>query len=460
MEAPHDKDKSKDNMMNFSGSAGDMLAAMQAAGIKVPDAQEAAEKAAAAPPSAPEACTDPGCTVDHGHGGHEHEHHDHGHEGHDHKGHDHEHHDHAHDGGCCGEDHGHGGHEHGHKGHDHQEHDHKGHDHKEHDHKGHDHKDHGHHEHEHSHDHGHHGRSSAVSAPVQISCEFDSGNIEVVDASDPTGKGIQLRIRPDVYTELEKKAHMQWFHFKAAGVGDGSDGAPPTKFDIVNAGACSFPDAWPNTTVCASHDRVEWFRVLDTTWNPATGSLSWTYAAASHPGASTHSKLVYFAYFAPYSWERHLDFVGRMSTSPLVRSSVIGRTLDGRDLDLLQVGQGPLKVWVIHRQHPGESQAEWYAEGLLERLVDKDDALARAAREKATFFVIPNMNPDGSVRGHLRTNACGANLNREWTTTGDYVAPTLHRSPEGKKRMSLEEGEGGEGRRRRRRRMIQSCDRE
>ena len=34
------------------------------------------------------------------------------------------------------------------------------------------------------------------------------------------------------------------------------------------------------------------------------------------------------------------------------------------------------------------------------------------------------MNPDGSYRGHLRTNACGANLNREWKT------PTLEKSPE------------------------------
>ena len=45
-------------------------------------------------------------------------------------------------------------------------------------------------------------------------------------------------------------------------------------------------------------------------------------------------------------------------------------------------------------------------------------------------YVIPNMNPDGSVRGHLRTNACGANLNREWQTTGSYEAPSAHRSPE------------------------------
>ena len=42
------------------------------------------------------------------------------------------------------------------------------------------------------------------------------------------------------------------------------------------------------------------------------------------------------------------------------------------------------------------------------------------------------MCPDGSVRGHLRTNAGGANLNREWSggVYKDYDAPTLERSPE------------------------------
>ena len=29
-------------------------------------------------------------------------------------------------------------------------------------------------------------------------------------------------------------------------------------------------------------------------------------------------------------------------------------------------------------------------------------------------YIVPNMNPDGSRRGHLRTNAAGSNLNREW----------------------------------------------
>src|SRR3546814_9047685 len=53
-------------------------------------------------------------------------------------------------------------------------------------------------------------------------------------------------------------------------------------------------------------------------------------------------------------------------------------------------------------------------EGALEKLLDDDDPVSRRLRQKATFHVVPNMNPDGSSRSHLRTNAVGTNLNREW----------------------------------------------
>ena len=68
--------------------------------------------------------------------------------------------------------------------------------------------------------------------------------------------------------------------------------------------------------------------------------------------------------------------------------------------------------------------AEWWMEGALERLLDEADPVTRRLREKATFHIVPNMNPDGSRRGHLRTNAAGVNLNREWH------APSLEKSPE------------------------------
>src|SRR5688572_8734333 len=50
--------------------------------------------------------------------------------------------------------------------------------------------------------------------------------------------------------------------------------------------------------------------------------------------------------------------------------------------------------------------------------------VSRRLRERATLHVVPNMNPDGSRRGHLRTNAVGTNLNREWHD------PSAERSPE------------------------------
>ena len=60
----------------------------------------------------------------------------------------------------------------------------------------------------------------------------------------------------------------------------------------------------------------------------------------------------------------------------------------------------------------------------LECLTDPTDPVARALRKICRIHVVPNCNPDGSRRGHLRTNAVGTNLNREWDT------PSADKSPE------------------------------
>ncbi|GAA3262181.1 hypothetical protein GCM10020258_26270 [Sphingomonas yabuuchiae] len=65
--------------------------------------------------------------------------------------------------------------------------------------------------------------------------------------------------------------------------------------------------------------------------------------------------------------------------------------------------------------------AEWWMEGALDWLTGP---AAESLLAAATVHVVPNMNPDGTRRGHLRTNAAGVNLNREWHD------PTPERSPE------------------------------
>ena len=126
--------------------------------------------------------------------------------------------------------------------------------------------------------------------------------------------------------------------------------------------------------------------------------------------------------------ERNDDLVAGISESPYVEAKVLGPTLDGQDLDLLVIGNPgsqPKKIfWVTARQHPGETMAEWWMEGLFDRLLDADDEIARILLDQCRIYVVPNMNPDGSTRGHFRTNAAGMHLNRAW------AAPSMEQSPE------------------------------
>lgn len=250
---------------------------------------------------------------------------------------------------------------------------------------------------------------------ISISSTFDSGNIEVVKAS---ANSADLKIKREPFTEgTDEKQHFQWFYFRASHVG-----GKTVSFRIVNAAQASYAPGWKGYRACCSYDRETWFRV-PTSYNEKTGLMT----INVKPGQDT----IWIAYFAPFSYEQHQALVARCVQAPDTRVRSIGKSLDGREIDLVETGTGKLQVWITCRQHPGESQAEFWAEGFLRRLLDPRDPKACKLKKLCTFHVVPNMNPDGSVRGHLRTNACGANLNREWGPTGDlYEAPTMERSPE------------------------------
>jgi len=238
---------------------------------------------------------------------------------------------------------------------------------------------------------------------LNISCAFDSGNILVSDISDPSD--IRLNIRKDTNSDF-----YQWFHFRLSGARDQA-----CNMVIENASDAAYTGGWENYRACASYDRETWFRV-DTAYEDGKLIISHTPELDS----------IYYAYFAPYSMERHADLVAEVGTHPDVTLSIIGETIEGQSLDVVSIGEGSKTIWVIARQHPGESMAEWWMEGFLARLLDDDDPVARVMRSKATFHIIPNMNPDGSRLGNLRTNAAGSNLNREWDKATIQSSPEVY----------------------------------
>lgn len=237
-------------------------------------------------------------------------------------------------------------------------------------------------------------------SPLSINAAFDGGNIRLLAVE---GDRVDLEIVHDHRSDF-----FQWFSFRVAGAAGRT-----LAFRIVNAGASAYPFGWPGYRTRASTDRTAW-RMANTRY--ADGVLEWTW--------TVETQLVWFAYFAPYTMEMHEALVARTALAAGVLHRELGRSVDGQAIDYLRIGSGPKQVWLYGRQHPGESMTEWWMEGALERLTDPAAPGVADLLARATFHVVPNMNPDGTRRGHLRTNAAGVNLNREWH------APSPERSPE------------------------------
>ncbi len=239
---------------------------------------------------------------------------------------------------------------------------------------------------------------------ISIDAAFDSGNIEVLSID---GCKARLAIPKDHMSEF-----AQWFHFRVA-----CAAGEEVELKLTGLKDSAYPGGWPNYDACVSEDRDYWARAASSfDKDEENGTLTIRYTPASD--------IAWFAYFAPYSMERHHDLIAETAASEGVDLVRLTTTLDGQPLDMLEMGEGDTQVWLYARQHPGETQAEWWMEGALECLTDPADPVARALRKQCRLHIVPNCNPDGSRRGHLRTNAVGTNLNREW------VEPSAEKSPE------------------------------
>jgi len=239
---------------------------------------------------------------------------------------------------------------------------------------------------------------------LNISSNFDAGNIEIINIKDASN--IQLKIRKDSNSDF-----LQWFYFRVQGAKEQT-----CEMKIINADEAAYPEGWEDYKARASYDRKHWFTV-PTKYDGSNLTIE----------LSPKYDSFYIAYFAPFSYEQHLDLINNAQQSDICTLEQIGETTQGRPIDFLRIGkEDKLKknLWVIARQHPGETMAEWFMQGLIYRLIDKQDSVSINLLKKANLYIVPNMNIDGSILGNLRVNAKGVNLNREWES------PNIENSPE------------------------------
>lgn len=120
-----------------------------------------------------------------------------------------------------------------------------------------------------------------------------------------------------------------------------------------------------------------------------------------------------------YGYDSLLIHLEEWKQSPYVTASVIGQSVEGRDIHALtitsdQPPQQPRHTVSIHaRTHPMETQSTWVCNEMI-RFLLSDNPYAAFLRERCTFHIVPMYNPDGVEATSTRYNAHGVDLEREW----------------------------------------------
>lgn len=188
------------------------------------------------------------------------------------------------------------------------------------------------------------------------------------------------------------------------------------------------------------------FRNLDNVWNGKPGSVArelkavvvsvdgrhWEpVATEALPGDRVRLTLemtgprLFVARVEPYRISDLDRLLAAIRRNRLVQVTTIGRTVQGRELEIIRIGhpKAPRRVFLRARAHPWEAGGNWVLEGLIQRLL-RDDPAARRFLQHYSVYVLPMANKDGVARGLTRFNAQGKDLNRDWDKPADpQLAP-------------------------------------
>jgi murein tripeptide amidase MpaA len=110
---------------------------------------------------------------------------------------------------------------------------------------------------------------------------------------------------------------------------------------------------------------------------------------------------------------------------------VLCKSLAGNDVEMLiatnftshpEAIAARKAIILSSRVHPGETNASYLMDGVIDFLVSDDDK-AEYLRNTFVFKIIPMLNPDGVIVGNYRCSLAGVDLNRQWVGSSSKMYP-------------------------------------
>jgi len=234
---------------------------------------------------------------------------------------------------------------------------------------------------------------------VTINTDFPGGNVEVM-----TNEGKAVHVAPDL------RGDHPWFYwyFEAKASKPGRvDFVFPEKVADFTDGAIGFQGP------AISTDLGKTWKWMGTD-NVNGSSFFFDFAKVD--------ERVRFAVTIPYV-QSHLDeFVKKNARNPHFKTSVLTKSLNGREVELLQIGtpaDDRKAVLVTGRHHAAETMASYVLEGFLQEAMS-DSPDAKQFRKQNVLYAVPLVDKDGVEEGDQGKNRKPHDHNRDYGETSIY----------------------------------------
>ena len=293
---------------------------------------------------------------------------------------------------------------------------------------------------------------------------FESGNLRSSKRvyfgdyrdDNPQYQEYDLEMNDDIQSNIG--ATTQWFFFSVASSCSFPTKPVTVKFNIVNF---TKPDSLYNygmKPLC--YNTVDgWKRIgkgityfanqlklYTEKKNKQFYTLSFTFELC-------HNSIVnYFAACFPYTYFDLQKYLYNLQMDScrqcFVKRDLLCESLAGNRCDLLTITEPflarsnlvPIKerkfVVLTARVHPGESNASWMMQGIIDYLTSNVKE-AYDLRSKYVFKIVPMLNPDGVINGNYRNSLSGMDLNRCWDHPDPIDHPTIYKTKEMVKSLQL-----------------------
>lgn len=239
---------------------------------------------------------------------------------------------------------------------------------------------------------------------IQFDDSIPSGS--VVSPKQDLDGTIRFSLRPDSGDGQEKL----WFHFKVS-----SDQDVQPWFEIRRTRA--HQRNWNIVRPVFSEDGINWVRASEVQLGGNRYGKLLSDGSIMRFRSPIKAKQLQVAYAYPYTPENLDGLVNQIENNSLVKLSWLAGSEEGTPIRRIDVSKPQSDhdkdvIWVIAREHPGETPSSYVAEGFILSLVQSE--VGHKLLDNYDFKIVPMVSPESVTSGTYYRNTKGIDLAQDW----------------------------------------------